>query len=599
MNKNTYKGFLQNFASRFLIWRVDNLSSKSFILILSVIVGVTSGLTALLLKTAVFKFREVLFEFVNDDERSYYFLIYPSIGILLTLALKHIVIKDYIKHNISSILHAISKRNSLMKAHKVFSSMLGGVFTAGFGGSIGLESPIISSGAAIGSNLGRILKLNYKQVTLLLACGSSGAIAAIFNTPIAGIVFALEVLMIDLTRFSLIPLLMSAVSGAITTKLFYHEEILFEFTISDSFINTDIPFFVLLGILSGVVSWYFTVVFLKIEAWFESISRKWIRFGVGGLIIGVLIFLFPPLFGEGFETIKLVFDGNYKQVMAESFFASFDDSLLFMSAFFLLLILLKVIATATTIGAGGIGGIFAPSLFTGAITGFLFAHSLNLLDFGVEFSELNYALVAMGSVLGGVLHAPLTGIFLIAEITTGYELIVPLMLSTTISFVTVKFLEPNSIITMQLARRGELITHHKDKAVLRFLNLDEVIERDIRTIDVDATLGDLVELISKSTRNVFPVIGKRGELMGVIQLDQVRDIMFNNQLYDTTFVSNLMINPPTLIKADDSMELVMQKFQDTNAWNLPVIDGDVYLGFVSKSSVFSVYRKQLLNITEE
>lgn len=599
MKKENSKIGLSSLASRFLIWRVEHLSTQNFILILSVFVGVTSGLTALLLKTAVYKFRHYLIYEFNVHERWYLLLIYPAVGILLTLILRKFVIKDFIKHNISSILHAISKRNSLMKTHKVFSSMLGGVFTAGFGGSVGLESPIISSGAAIGSNLARILKLNYKQVTLLLACGSSGAIAAIFNTPIAGIVFALEVLMIDLTRFSLIPLLMSAVSGAITTKLFYREEILFEFEILHSFDNGDIPFFVLLGILSGVVSWYFTVMFLKIEDRFERVKSRWNRFIVGGVLIGLLIFLFPPLFGEGFQTIKQVFSGDYQSIMSESMFASLSDSAIFLSLFFLMLILLKVIAAAVTLGAGGIGGIFAPSLFTGAITGFLFAHTFNLFDTGIYLSELNYSLVAMGSVLGGVLHAPLTGIFLIAEITTGYELIVPLMLSTTISFVTVKFLEPNSIITMQLARRGELITHHKDKAVLRFLNLDSVIEKDLKTIPVDASLGDLVKVISKSTRNIFPVLDDNNELQGIVQLDHVREIMFNHDLYDSTYVRNLMITPLTFIRPGDSMEEVMKKFQDTNAWNLPVIDDKKFLGLVSKSSVFSEYRKQLLSITEE
>lgn len=475
--------------------------------------------------------------------------------------------------------------------------MLGGVFTAGFGGSIGLETPIISSGAAIGSNLGRILHLNYKQITLLLACGSAGAIAAIFNTPIAGIVFALEVLMIDLTRFSLIPLLMSSVSGAITTKLFYEKEILFEFAIRDAFDASDIPFFILLGIFCGLVSVYFTKVFLFIEEKFEKLPGIGLRFLIGGTIIGLLIYIFPPLFGEGFQSIKVVFSGNYSQLMEDTLFESLRFSTPVLLLFFVALLLLKVVATATTLGAGGIGGIFAPSLFSGAMAGFLFAYILNL--FGLHLSELNFALIGMGSVLGGVLAAPLTGIFLIAEITTGYELIVPLMLSTTISYVTVKLLLSNSIVTWQLARKGELITHHKDKAVLLFMNLESVIEKDIKTISVDATLGELVKLISKSNRNIFPVVDKNKTFLGIILLDQVREIMFQPDMYDNTYVRNLMISPPTYIEFGEAMEEVIQKFNDSNAWNLPVLENGKYLGMVSKSKLFSAYRKQLLNITEE
>lgn len=587
----------RSLPGRFLIWRVKHISSKSFILILSVIVGVASGLTALLLKTAVFKFRDFLINGIHHEKSHLFLLVYPSIGIILTLILRKYIIRDFIKHNISSILHAISKRNSLMKAHKVFSSMLGGVFTAGFGGSIGLESPIISSGAAIGSNLGRILHLNYKQITLLLACGSAGAIAAIFNTPIAGIVFALEVLMIDLTRFSLIPLLMSSVSGAITTKLFYEKEILFEFTIRDAFVSTDIPFFILLGIVCGLVSVYFTKVFLSIEEKFEKLSGYGLRLLIGGTIMGLLIFIFPPLFGEGFQSIKVVFAGNYSQLMEGTLFESFRFSVPGLVLFFVALLLLKVVATASTLGAGGIGGIFAPSLFTGAIAGFLFAYILNLSGF--HLSELNFALVGMGSVLGGVLAAPLTGIFLIAEITTGYELIVPLMLSTTISFVTVKFLVSDSIVTMQLARKGELITHNKDKAVLRFMNLESVIEKDIKTISIDSTLGDLVKLISKSNRNIFPVVDEKQILLGIIILDDVREIMFQPEMYENTYIRNLMVSAPTYINFGETMEEVIRKFNDSNAWNLPVLENGTYLGMVSKSKLFSAYRKQLLNITEE
>ena len=575
------------------------MNSRIFILILSAIVGMASGLTALLLKSSVFRFREFLLYEINHEYKNFFFLVYPAIGILLTLFLRRFIIRDYVKHNIASILQAISKRNSLMRAHKVFSSMLGGMLTAGFGGSIGLESPIISSGAAIGSNLARFFRLDYKKVTLLLACGSSGAISAIFNTPIAGIVFALEVLLIDLSRFSLIPLLLSAVSGAIVTKLFYAEEILFEFSITDAFQNTDILFYILLGVLSAFVSFYFTRTFLWIDKCFESIKLRTLRFLIGSALLGILIFFFPALFGEGFVSMKDIFSGEYLHLIEHSVFKHFEHNFIVVICFFLSLILLKVVALSVTLGAGGIGGIFAPALFTGSFLGFLYAYVLNHYFPDLHVSELNYAMVGMGSVLAGVLHAPLTGIFLIAEITTGYELIVPLMISATISFITIKLLEPDSIITMQLAKRGELITHNKDKAVLRFIHLNELIENDFLPVSIDATLGELVQLISKSKRNIFPVLNKEDELLGIILLDNIREIMFQNELYENTYVRNLMLMPPAILSDQDKMEEVLSKFKSCDAWNLPVISKGKYIGFISKSKMFEVYRKHLLDITED
>ncbi|MEA2107314.1 MAG: chloride channel protein [Bacteroidota bacterium] len=498
----------------------------------------------------------------------------------------------------ASILHAISKRNSLVKAHKIFSSIIGGILTAGFGGSIGLESPIISSGSAIGSNTGRWLKLSYKEVTLLLACGASGAISAIFHTPIAAVVFAIEVLLIDLTRFSLIPLLISSVSGAIVTNVFFKDEILFAFVLRDHYHVHHTGFYILLGIICGLISVYFTKVFFKMDKLVANIPDLRKLF-VGGLILGVLLYLFPPpppLYGEGYQIIKAIFAQNYESIMETNLHLQLGNSLWFFSLFFLLLLLLKVFATSITINSGGIGGIIAPSLFTGAITGMLFSHTLN--GFGLHISESNFALVGMSGVLSGVLHAPLTAIFLIAETTKGYELIVPLMLTSTISFVTVKIFEPNSIFTIQLAKSGDLITHHKDKAVLTFMKLKSVIENDFKTINVDDTLGDLVKVVSQSNRNIFPVVDEEGILNGIILMDNIREIMFEREMYDTP-VSNLMILPPAYISTKDSMKEVIEKFENTDAWNLPVIDHAKYVGMVSKSKLFSVYRNLLLEISEE
>lgn len=588
---------MKRMFNSFLLWRLKNINDRSFLLILSVLVGISAGLTAWILKTGVFYMHNYFRGELHFDPSNFRLLIYPLVGISLTVFFKGFIVKDYIKHNISSILHAIAKRNSLMKLHKIYSSITGAILTAGFGGSIGLESPIISSGAAIGSNVGKVCRLNYKSITLLLGCGAAGAIAAIFNTPIAGIVFALEVLLLDLNRFSLIPLLMASVSGAITTELLFADDIFFEFNISQPFEISHIGFFILLGVLAGVVSNYFTKTFIAIEDYFEKFTNRSKRLLVGAPALGLLIFIFPALYGEGFDIIKAMLAGKAASVFTDSVFAAWIDSIWIFAAFFLALILLKVVATSVTIGAGGIGGIFAPSLFTGGILGYLFAWVNNMLGLPV-LSESSFALVGMASVLGGVLQAPLTGIFLIAEITSGYELIVPLMLSTTISYVTTKYLTSNSIITMQLAKRGELVTHHKDKAVLHFLNLKKVVETDFFPINEDATLEGLVKAISLSKRNIFPIINKEGFLVGIILLDDIREIMFNQDLYDSS-VANLMHTPPAIIDITSHMEDVMNKFNETDAWNLPVCENGRYIGFVSKSKLFSAYRTKLMDITEE
>lgn len=520
------------------------------------------------------------------------------IGVGLTLIFKKYIIRDFIKHNITSLLHAISKRNSIVKFHKTYSSVIGSIITAGFGGSIGLESPIISSGAAIGSNMARNFHLNYKEITVMMACGASGAIAAIFNTPIAAIVFALEVLLIDLSRFSLIPLLIASVSGAITTKLFLDEDILIEFAITNAFEIKDIPYFILLGILSGLVSVYFTRMFLWIENRFESIRLLRNRMFIGGLSLGILIFYFPALYGEGYNMVKALIAGNLEEVFQSSLFENYTDVWYIVVIFIGAMVILKVIATSITIGAGGIGGIFAPSVFTGSMLGFLFVFVFNHFQLGDPLSASNFTLVGMASVLGGVLHAPLTGIFLIAEITSGYELIVPLMLSTTISFITVKSLQKESIVTAQLAKKGELITHNKDQAVLRFMQLSKVVETDFKSINENETLADLIKLISKSKRNIFPVLTEEGFLVGVVLLDDVREIMFNEEMHATA-IDNLMIMPPASISDQDSMETVLKKFTETGAWNLPVIDNGKYIGFVSKSKLFSAYRQLLVKITAD
>ncbi|MBN1253508.1 MAG: chloride channel protein [Bacteroidales bacterium] len=587
--------------ARFHLWRMRNVKESTFILVLAVIVGLLAGFVALTMKVSVFYLRQlVIDEIIGVSKKNMLLLlIFPAIGIGITVIFKYLIINDTVKHNISSILHAISSRNSLMKRHKIFSSLLGGILTAGFGGSVGVESPIISSGAAIGSNLGRIFHFNYKTITLLLACGSAGAIAAIFNTPIAGVVFALEVLLLDLSRFSLIPLLIASVSGTIVTTIFYPDDILFDFQITESFKVSQIHFYIIFAFLTGIVAYYFNSTYLKVENKIEEIKNTLKRFLFGAVSFGILLFLFPALWGEGFTTIKALLNEDHISIFYNTLYTSKAGNVLITIVLFIFLILLKVVATALSVGAGGIGGIFAPSLFTGALSGYLYAFVINSLPLGVELSLVNFAMIGMAGVLSGVLHAPLTGLFLIAEITFGYELIVPLMITTAISFITVKYFGNHSIITSQLAMKGELITHHKDKAVLTMMKLKSVLETDFSTVYIDDNLKDLVKVVAKSKRNLFPVLDKENMLCGIILLDDIREIMFNKSLYKKELVKNLMSIPPAFIKMDENMESVMKKFKDTGAWNLPVIDKGHYIGFVSKSKMFNVYRELLVNISAE
>ncbi len=590
----------RNIWQRFLTWRIQHKNNRLFFLACSMLIGIVVGFIALGLKSAVFELKAWFTESRETSHTHLIYLVLPAAGVLAAMLLKKWVIKDKVKHNVSSVLGAISKRNSIMKAHKIVSSVLGGVFTAGLGGSVGLESPVISSGGSFGSNLGRLLRMDYKQVTLLLACGSAAGISAIFNTPIAGIVFAIEVLMIDLTRYSLIPLLIASMSGTIITYIFYGEGVLFQYSISDAFIPEYIPYYIVLALVTALVSLYFTKVYLWIEHRFDKLKSTWYKWLIGSTLLGGLLFVFPQLWGEGYFNISQLLNHDLNGLLGNTFYqAAAKDYVGVFILIMVMLILLKGIATSITISAGGIGGIFAPSAFTGAFTGYTFAFVVNMIAGTRLIPPAHFALVGMAGALSGVLHAPLTGLFLIAEITKGYHLIIPLMICVTITFVIVKALEPNSVFTMQLARKGQLITHNKDKAVLTFMKLENVIEREFVTVPVDASLGELVKYIAKSKRDIFPVVGQNNKLEGIIHIQDIREIMFDKSHYDNTWVRNLMRIPPAVIQMHDSMQQVMRKFKKTDAWNLPVVDGDKYEGIISKSSLFSVYRKQLMEITED
>ena len=582
--------------ARFHAWRLKNVKHRQFVVLLSALVGLSAGLGAAVLKNLVHIIQNALTSgFVM--EFNYLYFIYPILGMTLVVVFLKYILKEKVGHGIPAVLYAISRRNSLMKSHNMFSSVVTATLTVGMGGSVGLEGPTVATGAAIGSNLGKFLRVNYKTVTLLLGCGSAGAMAGIFNAPIAAIVFALEVIMLDLTMSSLIPLLVASVTAALTSHLLIGNDILFHMNLKDQFLFSDVLYFILLGILTGLVSVYFIKTYWFISDSFDRFMSPWKRLILGGGSLGVLIFFIPPLYGEGYKTISALLGGQEGSIFFGSPVNQWSENIYFVILFIAIMVLVKVVATSVTFAAGGIGGVFAPTLFTGSATGYVFAKAINTFHLG-GLSVTNFTLVGMCGMIAGVLHAPLTAIFLIAEITSGYELFLPLMITGTISFITVRGFVPHSVYTMQLAKRGELITHHKDSAVLTLMKLQSEVEKNFNTIHTGATLGELVQIVAKARRNLFPVLDDEGKLVGIVNLDNIREIMFKSELYNEVKVESLMIVPPAIVTPSESMEKVMKKFEETGVWNLPVCEDGKYVGFVSKSKLFSAYRKILLEHSE-
>lgn len=584
--------------SKILIWIIRNLSHRQLLLIMSLIIGVLSGLAAVLLKNTVYFTGEFLSGRLAVETDNLIYLAFPLTGIFLTVLFVRYIIKDNISHGVSKVLHAISRKDSVLAPHNSYSSMVASTMTVGFGGSVGLEAPIVLTGASIGSNIGRFLKLNYKTITLLIACGATGAIAGIFKSPIAAMIFSLEVLMLDLTMWSIIPLLISAVAGATIATLLLGQGAVFYFTLHEPFFIDNIPWYILLGVITGLVSFYFTWGSMRVESRLQKISSPYQRLFYGGALLGLLIFLFPPLYGEGYGTLRSLLGGDATEIASGSLISAFRDSYWIFIGFLILIIFFKVVAMAATTGSGGVGGIFAPSLYMGGVTGFVTASLINNFSF-INVSERNFALVGMAGIMAGVMHAPLTAIFLIAEITGGYELFIPLIITSTIAYLTIMYFEPHSIYTKRLAARGELITHHKDKAVLTLMKMGPVIENDLRTVHPETSLGELVKVVSKSRRNIFPVIDEDDNLLGIVLLDSIRDIMFKPAQYEKVRVSDIMDIPPATVSSDENMESVMKKFEDSGAWNLPVLKDKKYVGFISKSKIFSAYRKILLQFSSE
>ncbi len=559
-------------------------------------VGVLTALAACLLKWAIHGIQHLLTTNFTFYSENYLYLIYPVIGIVLASLFVRYVVKDDISHGVTKILYAISQRKSIIKLHNMWSSVVASSVTIGFGGSVGAESPVVLTGAAIGSNLGRAFKMDQKTLMLMVGCGAAGAISGIFKAPITGVVFTLEVLMLDMTFYSVVPLLISSVTATAISYFLMGDAVMFPLQ-SETFMLDRIPYYVLLGILCGFISLYFTRGMNQVEGVFRKLAKPWKKILLGGVVLSLLIFLFPPLYGEGYDTINSLLNLNYTHLLENSLFYEYRFNVYFVIGYLVLIVLLKLFASAATNGAGGVGGLFAPSLFVGAITGYILV--LILGEFGVELPAQNFALAGMAGIMSGIMHAPLTGIFLTAELSGGYTLFMPLMIVSVFSFITIYVFEPHSLYAMRLAQKGELVTHHKDKAVLCLLKTENVIETDMRPIAPTAYLGDLVKIMSSCSRNVFPVLDDQGNYLGEVRVEEVRNIMFRPELYQRFSIGKLMVSPPEKVDINDSMEVVMGKFERSNAWNLPVVDGTKYVGYVSKSKIFSAYRSVLVEFSDE
>ncbi|MCL2597244.1 MAG: chloride channel protein [Paludibacter sp.] len=584
---------------KLIVWRVKHVKLRHFVLFLSLLIGVLCAIAAFLLKESIHFLQTTITNIANANSLNYGYLIFPSIGILITSLFVRYIVRDDISHGVTRILYAISQRKSIIKIHNVWTSMVSSVFTIGLGGSVGAEAPVVLTGSAIGSNLGKFFKLDQKTLMLLVGCGASGAIAGIFKAPIAGFVFTLEVLLIDMTMTAIVPLLISAVTATATIYILTGQAFMFNVELRQSFSVDRIPYLLILGIICGLVALYFTRGMNFLETQFRKIKNPMFKWALGGTALGVLIFVFPPLYGEGYDTIKELLTGHATAVFDRSPFQPLMSNELMMIFYLTLIILLKIVASASTTSGGGVGGIFAPSLFVGSITGFVVAKILIMLSFVVPIP--NFVLAGMSGVMAAVMHAPLMGIFLIAELTGSYDLLMTLMIVSVTAYVTIIFFEPHNLYAMRLAAKGELLTHNKDKSVLTLLKMENMLETDLNVVYPDMTLGDFVKEISKSHRNIFPVEEKQsGRMIGIVSLDEVRNIMFRPELYDRFTIAQMMTFPPAVLKNDMPMEKVMEIFEDTRAWNLPVTDSNGhYLGFVSKSKIFNSYRDILVNFSEE
>ena len=569
------------------------LSEHDMLLVLSLFVGIACGLSAVILKTVIEFIHSSITSWFDSEAYNALYLIYPGIGMLLAMLFVKFVVKDDIGHGVTKVLLAVSKNESKIRPHNTWTSLVASSVTIGFGGSVGAEAPIVYTGAAIGSNVARYMGLSFRNMTILLGCGAAGAVAGIFKAPLAGVLFTLEILLFNISMSSIVPLLLSTVSATVISYIFLGDKPPFECTLAP-FSMHNIPFYIILGLCCAGFSVYFTRI--------KGITNPYKRWGISALCLGLLIFLFPPLYGEGYNSLNVLLNGGQISFEGQTVLSFFMDRAWSVPIFFLLILLLKVFSMSFTNAGGGVGGTFGPTLFVGGIAGFVVARVINLIFIGSDIGvpEQNFVLVGMAGLMAGVMQAPMTAIFLIAEISGGYELLIPLILTSTISFGTTRMFEQYSIYTKRIAKRGELLTHDSDQAVLTLLKTSELIEADFTSVKIDATLGELVDAVSKSSRNVFPVLDSKGHFQGYVSLGDIRKDMFKKDLYETRHVYNYMKSAPAYVLVDEKMDAVMTKFEKSGAWNLPVIDKDrTYLGFVSKSKIFSAYRDQLRQVSHD
>jgi len=587
------------YLKRFLVWRAKHISEKRFILILSGVIGFTSGIGAVLLKNLTHFIQWLLEGKIVEDVHNAFYFVFPLIGFVLAFAVMKYVIKHKISHGIPTTLHSISKEKGKLKRYQMFGSILTAPLTVGFGGSVGLEGPTVSTGAAISSNIAQMLHLNQKNRNLLIGAAAAGALSSIFKAPIAAIIFAVEVFSLDLTVVSMLPLLIASVSAILTSYLFFGSQTILPFEITQGFTAKHLPFYLLLGAATGLVSIYFTFIYERIQNLFEKLKSSKLKLIVGGISLGAILFLFPSLYGEGFEVINQLLEGNYNLDLFSTL-DWFSDSAYGLLLLLLIIGLLKIVATSISFGAGGVGGIFAPTLFMGAVFGHLVAKIIHMTGLSTSVSTSNFTLLGMSGLMAGVLHAPLTAIFLIAEVTGGYELFIPLMITSAMGYAITKMVMPHSVYTMELGRKGDLITHDKDHAVLTLMDIDSVIETNFIPVHPTMTLGEIIHsAVVKSKRNIFPVIDPDNkQFLGVILLDDIRSKMFKPELYNEIFVAEIMHSAPDLIDLEkDKMTYIMDKFERSGAWNLPVVKNGEYQGFISKSKLLTAYRRKLIHFT--
>jgi CIC family chloride channel protein len=587
------------YLKRLLIWRAKHISEKRFILILSGVIGFTSGIGAMLLKNLTHFIQWLLEGKLVEDVHNAFYFIFPLIGFVLAFAVMKYIIKHKISHGIPTTLHSISKEKAKMKRYQMFGSILTAPITVGFGGSVGLEGPTVSTGAAISSNIAQMLHINQKNRNLLIGAAAAGALSSIFKAPIAAIIFAVEVFSLDLTVVSMLPLLIASVSAILTSYLFFGSQTILPFEITQGFTAKNLPFYLLLGVATGLVSIYFTYIYERIQNLFEKLKSTKLKLLIGGVSLGGILFLFPSLYGEGFEVINQLLEDNYSLELFSTL-DWFSQSVYGILILLLIVGLLKIVATSISFGAGGVGGIFAPTLFMGAVFGHLVAKLIQMTGLSSSVSTSNFTLLGMSGLMAGVLHAPLTAIFLIAEVTGGYELFIPLMITSAMGYSITKMVMPHSVYAMELGRQGDLITHDKDHAVLTLMDIDSVIETNFMPVHPTMNLGEMIEsAVVKSKRNIFPVIDPDNkQFLGVILLDDIRSKMFKPELYNEIFVAELMHAAPDIIDLDkDKMTYIMDKFERSGAWNLPIVKNGVYKGFISKSKLLTAYRRKLIHFT--